>query len=483
MSFSCFSQRTTLIDQYSFQSAFTGEKIATCTMPFGKADILDIAGDTSSLKDAGDIFIDVVCTDYPSKTSLYKLNKSRMAALLKRFPSLTTKHFAQINFFRQTDGAEKEKAATMFHGIVIKYRAKQSVQTMEADIAELDHILEPIDSFVVTTTEVLPVKNDKDSIIARLKLKKALQNKPNGPVKYETKPYDMSATGYEGYRHSPDDSSINISPKLALKKGLITKAAYKAYDWTPMVTLYFKRIEVNTPKREKKPEPKVVTRTDTVKLQKPVEIPDSTLLKILARVNWKNFTVVGDVTVSMYPYNAQLLWWLKLYTPDKVTNHFVFFNDGDEMPDTEKKIGSTGGIYFRECDSYDQVKKLIKEAMAKGSGGDRPENDVEALLTGEREFPSADFQVLIADNRAPVKDNILSNKLTKPVRVILCGANAYNINPDYLDLARQTKGSVHLMEEDINGLDALQEGEALKIGKKTYRIENGFFVETGNKNL
>jgi hypothetical protein len=117
--------------------------------------------------------------------------------------------------------------------------------------------------------------------------------------------------------------------------------------------------------------------------------------------------------------------------------------------------------------------------MSKGSGGDRPENDIEALLTGEKEFPEKDFQVLIADNRAPVKDKILCDKLTKPVRIILCGANDYDINVDYLNLARKTKGSVHLIEKDIPDLTSFHEGEVLKIGKKEFKIEKGSFVETG----
>jgi hypothetical protein len=124
--------------------------------------------------------------------------------------------------------------------------------------------------------------------------------------------------------------------------------------------------------------------------------------------------------------------------------------------------------------------------MLKGGGGDCPENNIEALLLAEKEFPENDFQVLIADNWAPIKDMSLMQKLTKPVRVVLCGVVDYNINIDYLNLARQTKGSVHLMERDLYNLSALHEGEILKIGRKSFKIKDGVFIDmdqlnTGNR--
>ncbi len=453
------------------------EKLLVIEMPYAKSDIVSIKGDTTGFKNAGTIFLDVICTDFPSTASLKQLNKKRVMAVLQRFPFLISKDFAKVNLFRQLDGAEKEKAMTMFHGLVIRYYPKQSPHTMEKEIAALEELIITIEKdTLIGEVKVKPPVENRDSILYLLKLKRGLL--PTGPAKYETKPWDMSATGYDRTRRNPLDSQLVISPKSALKKGLITKTAYKAYSWTPWVTLYFRRIGDSLNRYEKKTTGAVLTVIDTLKEIKYVPIPDSTLLKIFSRVQWKNYTVVGDVTVSMYPYSAQLLLWIRLHGLDSVTHSFVFFNDGDEMPDMEKKIGSTGGIYHQSCETFEELKKIIKDAMEKGSGGDRPENDIEALLLAEKEFPGTDFQVLIADNRAPVKDKILSDKLIKPVRIILCGTNAYDINIDYLNLARQTKGSVHLIEQDINDLTSMHEGEILKIGKKEFKIENGFFVET-----
>lgn len=481
--FCCFSQKTTRIGTYVFPAELKEECSVIIKMPFGKADILQIKGDTASMQNAGYIFLDVVCTDYPTGTSLKELNQRRVDALLKRFPFLKRSHLSHINFFRQMDGAEKEKAETMFHGLSVRYTQKQSVASMKADLESLEDILATVvekDSLEKDPVQVT-AKENRDSILNLVRLKKGQLPKNNIPPKYESKPYDIGATGYDKTKRSPYDSTLILSPKTALKRKMITKAAYKAYEWTNWVTLYFHRIGDTTVVVRKEKASNELTFRDTVKRRQEQIIPDSTVLKILSRVKWKNYSIVEDVTVSMYPYSAQLLLWLKMHSLDSATNDFVFFNDGNEMPDNEKKIGSTGGVYAKECRSFSDVKKLMKETMSKGSGGDRPENDIEALLAGEKEFPQNDFQVLIADNRAPIKDKALIKKLTKPVRVILCGANTYNINSDYLDLARKTNGSVHLMEQDIDNLVQLKEGESLKIGAMSFKIVNGCFVEEGEQ--
>jgi hypothetical protein len=210
------------------------------------------------------------------------------------------------------------------------------------------------------------------------------------------------------------------------------------------------------------------------------QLPDSTIFRVFNRNKWKNVMVVGDVTGSMYPYTAQLLLWLKLHSLDDFTSQFAFFNDGNDTPDDEKKIGKTGGIYFKRCYNFEDAKELVKSTMLKGGGGDCPENNIEALLLTEKEFPANDYQVLIADNWAPIKDKALMNKLTKPVRIVLCGVGEYGINVDYLNLARVTKGSVHLMEEDLYQLASMHEGETIKIGRMHLKVVDGEFKEVGD---
>ncbi len=477
---SCFSQKTTRIDHYVLPTGLKEEKLILMEMPFGKTDIVKLSGDSISINENCDIYIDIICTDYPANQSLHSLNNNRLKVFFKRFPKIQRARVVQVSCFRQLDGAEKEKALDMFHGLVIRYRPTQSAAAMQVELEALEEML--ITVKVDSAVNVAITENVHDSILQKLKLKKGSSNaKDKGPAKYASSAYDMCVTGYVGYKHFPDDSSVNISPKQALRKKMITKAAYKAYEWTPMVTLFFRRIDSAASKPVLRIPKKELTIKDTLREVKTLPLPDSTLFKILARNTWRNFTVVEDVTVSMYPYSAQLLLWLRMHSVDSVSNSYVFFNDGNDMPDAEKKTGATGGIYLKNCSSFEQVKKLIKETMANGSGGDRAENDIEALLEGEKEFPEKDFQVLIADNKAPIKDKALYSKLKKPVRVIVCGADDYNLNVDYLNLARITKGSVHLVQQDILELAALREGEVITIGKKGFRIEAGFFVETGKE--
>ena len=76
-----------------------------------------------------------------------------------------------------------------------------------------------------------------------------------------------------------------------------------------------------------------------------------------------------------------------------------------------------------------------------------------------------------------LKDSELIGRLTKPVRVVLCGVRNNQINIDYLNLARKTRGSIHLIENDLLNLASLHEGDILRIGNKKYKIENGLFRE------
>jgi len=188
---------------------------------------------------------------------------------------------------------------------------------------------------------------------------------------------------------------------------------------------------------------------------------------------------VADVTGSMYKYTAQVLLWIKSNPIGSLAKNFVFFNDGDNKPDKDKVLGNTGGIYSRSCNSYAEVESLMKTTMLKGGGGDYPENNIEALIKSEKDFPASEYQVMIADNWAAIKDKVLWKHLTKPVRIVVCGATEFNVNIDYLNLARKTNGSVHLMESDLYNLSGLKEGEVLKVGKNSFVVKHGMFVETG----
>lgn len=205
------------------------------------------------------------------------------------------------------------------------------------------------------------------------------------------------------------------------------------------------------------------------------QFKDDVILKAFDRNKWKDKLIVTDLTGSMSPYASQLQLWYSLNYAKEQNLQFVFFNDGDNRSDEEKKIGETGGIYYYPSKGLDSVMNMIAYVEAAGGGGDCPENNMEALIKGTKLARPFKELVMIADNLAPVKDIALLGSFHVPVRIILCGVSN-EIEPDYLRIAHLTKGSVHTMEEDILQLGTLLDGQEVKIGKCTYRLMKGKFI-------
>jgi len=202
---------------------------------------------------------------------------------------------------------------------------------------------------------------------------------------------------------------------------------------------------------------------------------DSTVLKVLERNNdWTNMLIVCDFTGSMSTYVSQVLLWYYLKIKEEKIKSFVFFNDGNLTPDADKIIGKTGGIYDTDVQNIDSVLNTAIQTISSGTGGDGPENDIEAILYGLEKYPNTESIVLIADNGANMRDTVLISKIKKPIKVILCGSDD-ELNIQFLNLAIQTGGSIHTIEEDLNNLISLNEGEEIKIGNSIYVVENGKF--------
>ena len=203
---------------------------------------------------------------------------------------------------------------------------------------------------------------------------------------------------------------------------------------------------------------------------------DSTVLNsFLRNEKWKNFIVVTDVTGSMSPYIAQVFMWLREQTEKANTQGFVFFNDGDNKPSNRKKPLETEGVYIVKNNLTEEVMAMAAKCMRKGSGGgENMENDIEAILLGIEECSKVDEIILVADNRESMRDYKFIERIKKPVHVILCGSET-RVNIQYLDLARQTKGSVHTKEEDIETLGTLKNGSRFFIQGYEYLYENDQF--------
>lgn len=191
--------------------------------------------------------------------------------------------------------------------------------------------------------------------------------------------------------------------------------------------------------------------------------------------NWKKTLIVADLTGSMYPYAQQLSTWLKLhFTRDSLRQSFVFFNDGDNKKDEDKKVGATGGVYYCTATNVDQLVRAMNLTIGNGQGGDAPENVIEAILYGLKKKKGVENIVLIADNWAKVRDINLLPRVMVPVRVLLCGVTeGMQINADYLNIAYKTKGSVHTIEQDITNLIQQGSNKKFTINGVDYIIKNG----------
>lgn len=191
--------------------------------------------------------------------------------------------------------------------------------------------------------------------------------------------------------------------------------------------------------------------------------------------DWVNRLVVTDVTGSMSPYVDQLKLWYSLAYEEADPIQFVMFNDGDKTADEEKVIGSTGGIYYCNYCTPEEVYAGMDVAMEAGYGGDGPENDLEAVLAATKNSKDFTHLILVADNFSSVRDMSLLKKLSTPVKVIVCGSSGA-IHEDYLTIAYRTGGSVHTMEEDIVELSKKVNGDRFTIGSYQYVLKNGQWI-------
>lgn len=186
---------------------------------------------------------------------------------------------------------------------------------------------------------------------------------------------------------------------------------------------------------------------------------DSVIYKVLDRnTQWKDLLLVSDWTGSNYQYAAQSIYWHMLNTDKSGIKYFAFFNDGDDKSEFDKKIGETGGLYFAPASNTRKVVTTFKTSMRKGLGGEIPENDVEAIVKSLEQYPDAETVVLVADN-SPFRDFELIEKIKVPVHVILQGAE-WGINPQYINLAYLTGGSLHTLKKDYTA-DFLAKGDSL----------------------
>ncbi len=202
---------------------------------------------------------------------------------------------------------------------------------------------------------------------------------------------------------------------------------------------------------------------------------DSTSYRTLDRnlSRWHDAVIVCDITSSMYPYTTQLFAWFSRNVRKPSVKGIVFFTDCDSLGQQTRPGGPPGRMYVtRERDGATVLPTLLNAARNTVHNEDDAENNVEALLFAQNDFPNAKHLILIADNISRVKDMNLLKNVKKPVHVVLCGTTGSTTSlafqPDYYTIATQTRGSLHTLEDDLNPAD-ITPATTLRVGPRYYR--------------
>ena len=359
--------------------------------------------------------VDIVYSRYPIREGeyheIFPLLCNRLKHLFELDPAFNDAGF-EWNTVLQTHCDNDNQVKDLFHGIVIWYRTPQEENLYNQDVFPSEENSElPVNkahqqgSFADYASDIESVKNSEsvsDSLRQILK-DKALDEQRNLLKKYFEK---------------------EIIPGSTIKLAEISPQDLNLYQ--RQVQLFLK----NNP------------------------FSDSVVWKVFDRhPEWRDVAVVNDWTGSMYGYGAQVVHWHITNYKSTPIRYLTLFNDGDRKLTTQKKIGETGGIYSAESADIPQIIKLFNLVRINGSGGDRPENDIEAILETQKRFPDLKEIVLIADNYACVRDIELATQISKPVKVIICGYNPdFGVNPNLVYLAKITNGGIYTLENDFENL-------------------------------
>lgn len=356
-----------------------------------------------------------------------ELNRQRLAMLEKQLPGILARSDIRWEILEQRNAITRENAARCFHGFVVVM--KRNAPPRPESRMEID-IIERVLRSVYDTSIDLPLEID-------YKIRKV--RTPTG--KYLPRNLKKRKSGLRY-----DKAGIWFrEPEMKVRRDSTERSRKGGY------TIQKRDFDASY-------------------------LPDTFLLQILNRIpSPESKAVVQDVTASMSPYTAQMLLWLALRPALAENGQYLFFNDGDNMPDEWKVPGKTGGIYPITSDNFDSIKATAYRAMRNGSGGDMPENNIEALLRAAKDFPDADTLLMIADNTAGVKDMRLIVSLKKPVNVVPCNIQA-SIHANLVDIALKTGGLIYFPEGPVFNPSKAKDGTKIDIGRKTFEYSKKRFT-------
>jgi hypothetical protein len=355
-----------------------------------------------------------------------KLNYFRFQNLKKVYPAVFEDTSIQWKIMEQRQATEKEDAMKCFHGFIILLKNEPPKVLIEKELSLIKSVIDSYHDSLTWVPEKITwkVKKVKEETGLYIPVNK---NKKKQGVRYTGSFLGMREKEYKIRR---DSTVLKRTGGYYARKGYFDTSVFKNVH------------EYN----------------------------------FLISRRWSNkMAVVADVTGSMSPYSTQVMLWLKNRPEVLLNGRFVFFNDGDAKPDMLKRIGSTGGIHFASTTNYDSVYLAMDRTMRAGTGGDIPENNLEAVVETLRRWPDTDTVLMIADNEASVKDMSLLKNIKKPVSVMLCGATG-KIHKDYIEITKTTGGRLFVLSTELSEMKKWQNGTEMLLGGKKFEYRNGELI-------
>ncbi len=349
------------------------------------------------------------------------LNENRFLHLNEKLPQLFTKQNIEWRIFEQTKGKTEDQARKMFHGFIVFLKDEIPPEIQKTEIGVIDDLIAEIHDSLV---------NIPDRDIYRIR-KKYVETGRFLPRREDKISKGLRYENAGIWFREPETKIILDSVKRKTIKGYTSfKGFYSGMN------PHLKKLDIYNQIRNKS-----------------------------FKGKW---AFVIDVTGSMAPYTGQVMAILKS-RPNLATDHyFSFFNDGNGAPEILKRIGNSGGVYTVKTSNFDSIYQTMQRAMNSGSGGDLPENNIEAILRSLKKWSDVDTVLMVADANAPVKDIRILRFVDKPVQLVLCGDITNLIPLDYVRIAKATKGNILTNDGEIRDLHLKKVGQTIEVGEAEY---------------
>ena len=305
-----------------------------------------------------------------------KLDSMRFANLEIMYPNVFKKlDSVPVRFIEQTLAQTKKHALFFFHGFVVNYQVHNvSEEKRNEEVVFANKLFKR--GFDADNApkfgNIREITGTRPGDILSVWGYKVQLNKPDTTIRSHAKWIRQTVQSYSNKQFVTcfKESYQVASDTILVKMFRVPKRYYPGSAPPPFATgmygLKKKRYEES--------------KLRTMAFKPPVfknEVSGN-LLESLNGYETDSVVLVIDATASMFKSIAQVLNWANSMRMKPKVKGFVFFNDGDSTLNKLKEIGKTGGIYYAK--NFDSVQHALVSAMKNGSGGDRAENDIEAVL-------------------------------------------------------------------------------------------------------